>query len=1184
MQNTPDDLEGPTQLRELCAELRRRLRAGESDSAVQLLATHPKLAAKVEAILGLLHGEAATRDEPDQELSLADWHQRFPHLCERLERLFNRREDSSQELSTLHDDKLAGGRPGGSLAFSDARGRQIGAYQIIDEIGRGGMGVVYKARQTTLCRIVALKMILSGEHAGARERTRLRIEAEAAAQLFHPNVVQIFEIGEHDGLPFLALEYVGGGSLARVLGGRPQAFRWSSHLIETLARAIHIAHQKGIVHRDLNPSNILLTPDGVPKISDFGLAKFIRAQSGVSQNGLMLGTPPYMAPEQVSGQGQQVGPATDIYALGTILYLLLTGVAPFRGLTAMETLCQVMEAEVVPPSRLRLEMPRDLETICLKCLEREPAQRYSSAQELAEDLERFQAHRPILARPSPVWKRAVQWIRRQPLVAALTGLTAALTVALLLVIASYTFYLQQNNLSLQASIALSHRHEHELAMNRERVDRQERLARRQLYSSQINLVHESFKVGQIELAQDLLERLRRQLLPDGKTGFEWLYLDALLRHRVTLLFGGEASVSCLAVSRDGRILVTGDRGGSLMFWDLAERRGRVSHNGGESTICLAVITPDGQTAVSAGMGQSDAAHPFAEIKVWDVAAARATATMRVELTAIWGLWLSPDGRTLNCWGPSQYQPAGESRFWRRDGTNWRAERGRTLGAVPRQAFSADGRLLAMGRIDGSILLSDPCDDRPPRELASGGPGIESLAFSPDGSRLAAGRQDCSLTIWELPSGHILSRTACGNAPITLLAFGLDGQTLITREGNRTLALRRLDSVATRIVLEGLEGTASYVAVSPDGRKLAAAGWDQQATLWDLTSGRLCELYPGHIDFLNNLLFTPDSKAVVLSGDDPRVRIWWAASSQNPRRSLTGHPVEAWAVAFSPDSKILASGSDDKTIKLWNIETDQLMATLKGYGATVTSVAFSPSGDRLASASLDGTVRVWSLRKAGDSISAESTVLRGHTDRVRSVAFAPDGRTLASAGSDRTVRIWEVATGRLLTTLTGPTDILHTVAYSPDGQTLAAGGNDQVLRLWDVATGLPRMAPPSKGQITSLAFSRDGALLAVSTTGRTVTLWNVATGQLQTTLAGHAQSVRAAVFSPDGSLVATGCDDAKVRLWDAQTSQLLFTFDRHRARVNAVAFSPDGRVLASGSHDGVVRLWDGRTGFPPRGDP
>ncbi len=322
------------------------------------------------------------------------------------------------------DAQGAGRAPG----IAPGRPSHIGGYELLGELGRGGMGVVYQARQIQLNRTVALKMVLTGVHADPEHLARFRLEAEAVARLQHPNIVQIYEVGEHDGQPFFSLEFVEGGSLERQLDGTPQPALKSAQLVEQLARAMHAAHERGIIHRDLKPANVLLMRDGTPKLTDFGLAKLVDAQQGQTQTGDIMGTPSYMSPEQAAGRTREIGPATDIYALGTILYDLLTGRPPFQGTSILETLEQVRSQEPVPPSRFQLKLPRDLETICLKCLQKDVPRRYATARDLAEDLRRFQAGEPIQARPVGLLERGVRWCRRNPIVATLLAALAVVVV------------------------------------------------------------------------------------------------------------------------------------------------------------------------------------------------------------------------------------------------------------------------------------------------------------------------------------------------------------------------------------------------------------------------------------------------------------------------------------------------------------------------------------------------------------------------------------------------------------------------------------------------------------------------------------------------------------------------------------------------------------------------------------
>jgi serine/threonine-protein kinase len=313
--------------------------------------------------------------------------------------------------------------PGGDLP-------RIPGYDVEAVLGRGGMGVVYKARHLRLNRTVALKMLLAGAYAGPQELARFLREAEAEAGLRHPHIVQVHDVGEHDGRPYFTMELVEGGSLAQKLRGTPQPARPAAELLASLAEAVHVAHQGGIVHRDLKPANILLTADGTPKITDFGLARRLQGEAGLTQSGVQMGTPSYMAPEQAQGQSRVIGPAVDVYALGAILYELLTGRPPYHGETPSETVLQVISQDPVPPSRLNAKVPRDLETICLKCLHKDPQRRYVTAAALADDLQRFVRGEPIAARPAGLFERLGKWVRRRPGRAALLAASLLLAAAL----------------------------------------------------------------------------------------------------------------------------------------------------------------------------------------------------------------------------------------------------------------------------------------------------------------------------------------------------------------------------------------------------------------------------------------------------------------------------------------------------------------------------------------------------------------------------------------------------------------------------------------------------------------------------------------------------------------------------------------------------------------------------------
>jgi hypothetical protein len=468
---------------------------------------------------------------------------------------------------------------------------------VLGVLGRGGMGVVYKARQLQLDRVVALKMIRAGGHAGPEELARFRREAEAVARLQHPNIVQIHEVGEHDGLPFFSLEFCESGSLADKLDGTPQSPREAARLVETLARAVQAAHERHIVHRDLKPANVLLAADGTPKVTDFGLAKKLDAGDNPTVSGAILGTPSYMAPEQAGGRSKEVGPAADVYALGAILYELLTGRPPFLAATMMDTLARVCADEPVPVRRLQPGVPRDLETVCLKCLEKDPTKRYASARDLAEDLRRFGAGEPVRARPVGVVGRGWRWGRRNPAVA---GLLAAVAAALLGGTAAATLFAVRADANARRANT-----------ERDRADEEALQARRNLYLAHMQLAERAYDEVNMARVRDLLER--QQPERTGGTdlrGFEWYYLWRLSHSELLTLRGHTGWVQCVAFSPDGRRLASAS-GFEVRVWDTAtgaEVRALQGHTG---EVLGVAFGPDGRRLASASWDQT--------VRVWDTA-------------------------------------------------------------------------------------------------------------------------------------------------------------------------------------------------------------------------------------------------------------------------------------------------------------------------------------------------------------------------------------------------------------------------------------------------------------------------------------------------------------------------------------------------------------------------------------
>ncbi len=635
-------------------------------------------------------------------------------------------------------DTLVPPRPDEDRAAAPNR-PTVPGYEILGELGRGGMGVVYKALHVKLHRLVALKMILAGSHARADDLARFSTEAEAVAGLPHPNIVQIYDIGEQAGLPYFSLEFVEGGSLETRLDGTPWQAPRAAQLVETLARAMHAAHQCGIIHRDLKPANVLLTADGTPKITDFGLAKRLDQDAGQTRTGTIMGTPSYMAPEQAGGAKAGIGPAADTYALGAVLYELLTGRPPFKAETPLDTILQVLGGEPVPPTQLNGRVPRDLETICLKCLQKEPAKRYATAEALADDLRRFQNHEPILARPVGRLEKFGRWCRRNPVVAGLAALVALVLVAGTAV--SWYFAVQ--------------------------AERKARQAARRLYVADLRLVQQSWEQGQFRRVGQLLEGQTPAHTDDTDfRGFEWYYWDRLARAGLPALQEHQWGVACVAFSPDGKLLASAGWDHLINVRDAASGRVLQHLTGHADTIHGLAFSPDGRLLASAGVDKT--------VRLWDPASGRLVATLTGHTSTVHAVVFTPDGQFLISAGEDREEGV---KVWDVRGSQplYSLSHG---DAVHSLALSPDGRRLATGGKDNVIRLWDLPGRREITTFKSHENTVAGLAFSPDGTRLASAGWDGKWMLWDSAGGPPLATHDHG-ASVLSVAFSPDGKTVAT---------------------------------------------------------------------------------------------------------------------------------------------------------------------------------------------------------------------------------------------------------------------------------------------------------------------------------------------------------------------------------------------------------------------
>jgi WD40 repeat protein len=1197
---------GPDPLAALLLDQAGRWRQGDPVPVEEYRRRHPGLAD--DALLDLIWQEVVLRQERGESPGLGEYLERFPSLAEPLRVQF--------QLESL---LCTTGRFPSSLRVTPAgpvpelTPRSFGDFTLLGLLGRGGMGVVYRARQLSLNRVVALKLIHAGA-AGPEGRARFRTEAEAVARLQHPNVVQIFEVGEHDGVPYLCLEFAAGGSLDRLLAGTPQPPRDAAALVETLARAVQHAHDRGIVHRDLKPANVLLQedltpsrkgakeeskeepkssllfPGGLaalretpftPKVADFGLAKLLQEDEGQTRSGAVLGTPSYAAPEQAGGG--PVTPAVDVYALGAILYECLTGRPPFRGATAVETLQQVLYGDPVPVRTLQPAAPADLETVCLKCLHKDPAGRYASAGELADELRRFLNHEPIRARPPGALGRAARWCRRHP---GLAGVAATAAVALTVVTAvSVAFALY----ALAAAADLRREQGLTSAALRD-VVATNHLASRRLTENELDRALQQGD-GEHDPAACLLW-LARALgdVPDGEPDLEWAVRANLAawateaRPLGSLLpvSGGGPST---AISPDGKRLAVGDIDGKVRRWDVdsGEPVGQPLPLHQDLVVSVA-FRPDGRLAASGGSDRV--------VRFWDPATGEPVGdplpcpdrSVRVEF--------SPDGKSLLSWGETEVRVR-------------EAPSGRPVGeplqvpgvAVARFGPAGDTVFVVSG--EGKFLAWEPTSGKPPRPwvaLRSDRPLLVA-ALSPDGKTALANALREDSRLFDTSTGEPFGPSLTGHTtPPSPVAFAPDGATFLT--GSPDGAVRRWNA-ATGLPVGDPVRQGSFVmgvGFGPGDTWLTA---DEFGTvrLWDPAPGKAVGSPLPAAAGPADVAFGAGGRALaaVVAGDEV---VTWDLAAGRP----VGAPLRTGKVAgvtLAPGGARAVTRDADGTAQMWDTVTGQPLPEFRPTRGSRPQAAFSPDGARLVTCDVEHPARLWDAvtgRQLGDPLS--------HPAQDPAIRFRPDGKAVLLVGPELEIRVdpdggrgerprgpaiarlWDADTGWPL----GPPVEVGAWAYAtvfdPDGNTLLvpAVGDDPAGR-WDLLTGQALEPGPYQALPRAARLEQTDDFLVTWSQSRwvgTLGLWDARTGKPVGRPLRHPAAVRCFAFSPDRRTVATGDAGGAVRLWAAGTGKPVGPPLRHGHGLAIVAVGPDGATLATRAEQEGPRLW--RLPSPVQGTP
>jgi WD40 repeat protein/serine/threonine protein kinase len=1073
-------------------------------------------------------------------------------------------------------------------------------FRILKLHSHGGLGDVFLARDEELHREVALKRIHKRFADHAAIRARFVREAEITGALEHPGIVPVYGLGQSaDGRPFYAMRFIRGETLAQAIdhyhhhdsspAARQRELRQLISRLVAVCNTMAYAHSQDVLHRDLKPDNILLERYGETLVMDWGLARGPQAKDEsppprpttngqaipeypssqrtfeldhpsvlahdavLTQSHRTLGTPEYMSPEQAAGRLHELTPASDIYSLGATLYHLLVGQRPFAEVDREWILHQVQQGELARPRQKTSHVPPALEAICLKAMAHKPEQRYSTAVELADELERWLADDVVLTYAEPWVDRVGRWARRHKgwvglatvtmLFAAMTSLTNEMLLA-----ARRQQTLEQDRADRMQrwatqeaqlrQITESERQQAERLRVEAELNKQK--SERYLYFSRINMAEHAWEEARIPRARELLTELRHD--HPASLGFEWRYLWRLQASSLHVLQGADDSVRTVAFSPDGRYVVSAGFEPKVRIWN--SRTGKLEHVLDTHTVGLNSVaySPDGKFLATAARDGN--------LSIWDVAAP--------------GAGISPAPRIT-----------------------FAAHRQEVFSV----AFSPDGRRLASGGGDHMIYLWDltkltnPGPNRPALSLSGHRDRVTSVCFSPDGRRLASTSAASAETgvraeikLWDACSGHETATLLGHTHSVRCVSFSPDGRLLASASLDHSVRVWEVappphnPRAGVPLTLRGHTDSVLALAFSPDGKRLASGSEDRMIKIWNLENGQELFSYRGHTQQVNTLAYRCDGRILASGADDGTLRLWDATTSQEAR-TLTGHGNDVNQVSYSPDGGYLASASNDATIRLWDSATGEEMRVLPGVAA-VNGLVFRRDRACLASAHDDGTLKLWEVPSGhllhtwkpsnqpashvvfadaylvsatadgriyvwdtGFGENASATPLRawqGHAGLIHHLAVSPNGRRLASAGEDGTAKVWDLGTGQLIYDVTQHRAPVYAVAFSPDGQWLATASVDTTARLWDAATGTPK-GPVLKGHghmVMSVAFSPDSRRLASGGNDHAIKLWDVTTGEEALTLKGHTDSVTSLAFRADGTALASSSDDGTVKIWSA----------------------------------------------------
>ncbi len=1034
---------------------------------------------------------------------------RYPEFADELRQFFGQHDRMNQIAAPIRGfgDALAEAvGPGQQLSY-------VGNYELLEEIARGGMGVVYKARQTTLGRIVAVKMIVSGRLASEQDVQRFQVEAQAAAGLQHSNIVSIHEVGQHEGWHYFSMDYVEGRDLSKILRENLLSAKQAATYVRQMAEAIHYAHERGILHRDLKPSNILIDSHDQVRITDFGLAMCVEGSNDLTRTGQIVGTPSYMPPEQAQANRSLIGPGSDVYSLGAVLYECLTGRAPFRADSVLKTIEQVIHAEAASPRTLNAAIPRDLETICLKCLEKEPNRRYGTAQLLADDLQRFLIGEPIIARPARALERTVKWVKRHP---TPTALIVSSAIALLALVgvgiglyynsklnSAYVQVLTGNQQLGEAKATLESRNQ-QLSEASEQVSSERALAHRHLYASRMALIQVAMQNDQPARIVQLL----RSVIPESEAqedlrDFEWHHLWRKYHGEESRLLGHTGPVIAVASSPDGKWIASGSTDRTIKIWNATTSKEHRTFAGHSDLVNEVAFSLDSQQIVSRSADDI--------VKVWDINTGAEVTQLSASVLQEGTdehiqFWISFGGETK-----SRLCPAGK-------------------GQTTCSAYSVDRSRSVEGKttytnekVSSTVRIMNSKTEIPIASFDFAGI-VTQVAISRDGALVAAAGSDQLVRVWTTEAGFPMCILHAPDG-VCSVAISSDASHIFAGTENRLLMIWALPGSEERVFHPthsnyrpnqaiGRWGPWANCVMFGDGGTLLAAVVDTDAIVWNVSTGqKLSTLAVGA-----NCRIAMASKGNLIAGAPPNKLsdvqtnkvVTEFLNAGSPFFKGGGGP---FGYAISGDDSLVAIASGAVSVTVHDMKTGKLFRSFK-IPEWASSVAFSPDAKLLAAGSgyymqayeSRGTIAVREI-ESGRIVYEEKL----HLD-IWCLSFNPQGTLLAAAmgifedaGANLgRIRVWNTATWETVYDLRGHSGCVWSLGFNASGNRLASVGGVGLYR----KTGGSNSPPPGEFMI-----------------------WDTTTGDELLTIAAKEGAIFGVAFSPDGTRLATAGGDGSVRLWN-----------------------------------------------------